>query len=199
MTDMDVGFAKLMGLRLGKFTADGGSAELTVQPELWQPWGGFSMVVCTARLSRLLRVSRRTSGLLHMAAVPAWGSPTTPTSFTRCHPGLCVRLPARSIGDGGNSFGWSTSSTTRNAVLPKAMCVYRISPPSHRFSVLARPQVQSVRSWTKGSRPSATSLTEGRCCRGRVGDVRLCLHQGAHRITPTSSGSTTLRPHLWWS
>jgi 1,4-dihydroxy-2-naphthoyl-CoA hydrolase len=39
MTGMDVGFAKLMGLRLGKFTADGGSAELTVRPELWQPWG----------------------------------------------------------------------------------------------------------------------------------------------------------------
>jgi 1,4-dihydroxy-2-naphthoyl-CoA hydrolase len=35
---MDVGFNNLLGLRLGDFTADGGTAELTVRRELLQPW-----------------------------------------------------------------------------------------------------------------------------------------------------------------
>jgi uncharacterized protein (TIGR00369 family) len=36
---MDVGFNALLELKLGDFTADGGTAQLWVRPELWQPWG----------------------------------------------------------------------------------------------------------------------------------------------------------------
>lgn len=136
MADLGKGFDNELGVTYVELGPDGGTARLTIDDRLLQPWGIVhggvycSIIESLASVSAQLWLAENGGG--NVVGV------NNNTDFLRAiSPGTVTAVSAPSTAGGANSSGRSPSPTSATVSWPAARCGCRTCPPSNTHTARA--------------------------------------------------------------